>query len=84
MFPSFTKIYFDGCSVGADDEGTEFLLAVGGTLLRSGGGVVSGYTSPGYGLNGWAPFYAGHTIHVSGSLKVLYFGPGGRLVDPPD
>jgi hypothetical protein len=88
LFPTYTKIYFDGCNVGADDDGTDFLLAVGSTLLLRGGGVVAAFTNPGYGFDGWAPFVGGHTLHYrspfSNSLKEAYFGPGGHLIDPPD
>jgi hypothetical protein len=83
LFPYYTRIYFDGCNVGAEQGGTDFLEAVGGTLLKRGGGEVYGWTSAGYGYSSWIPFIGGHTVHFSGELKKLYFDPGGVKVSPP-
>jgi hypothetical protein len=83
LFPQYTRIYFDGCNVADGDLGTEFLQAVGAILLKTGGGEAFGYTSPGYGVSGWVPFFGGHTLHFSGQLKKLYFKPGGIEFTPP-
>jgi hypothetical protein len=84
LFPSYTLIYFDGCNVAADDEGTDFLIAVGGAWLRRAGGETFGWTNPGYGFGGF-PFIGGHTVHLrsTGNVVRVYFGPGGRMVNPP-
>jgi len=87
LFPHYTVIVFDGCNVAADDgldECFKFLSAVGGTWLRRAGGVTYGWTSSGYRLlDGWIPFVGDHTVHFCGNVLKLYFGPGGRMVDPP-
>jgi hypothetical protein len=83
LFPMYTRIYFDGCNVADGTSGTEFLQKVGKIFLKLGGGEAFGYTSPGYGISGWVPFFGGHTIHFSGQLKKLFFNPGGVQFTPP-
>jgi hypothetical protein len=82
LFPTYTRIYFDGCNVGATSMGTDFFLAVGAVFLRRSGGEVLGYTNPGYYM-GWLPLVGGHTHHFLGELKTLYFGPNGVQVENP-
>jgi hypothetical protein len=80
LFPVPTRIYFDGCNVAGGSLGTEFLEAAGEVFLRSAGGETVGFTTPGYGFSGWVPFVGGHTIHFSGGLKRIRFGPGGVVL----
>jgi len=82
LFPGYTRIYFDGCNVAEDDSGTEFFRTAGKIFLKTGGGEVFGYTSVGHGVWGWVPIIGGHTLHLSGSLKKLYFRTGGVEYDP--
>ncbi|MFN8179249.1 MAG: hypothetical protein U0167_15060 [bacterium] len=77
LFPLYTKIYFDGCNVANGSLGDGFLDTAGTIFLRAGGGEVSGWTTPGYGMSSWVPFIGGHTVHYSGGLKRVYFDPGG-------
>jgi hypothetical protein len=85
LFPYYTRIYFDGCDVGADNEGTRFIKEVGSGLLRMAGGEVFAWTSPGYAYSGWwvPGFVKGHTLHWNGDIKRATFGPGGRLIYAP-
>ncbi len=86
LFPFYTRIYFDGCEVGADDAGTDFVMAVGNGLLKNAGGEVLTWTSPGYAFSKfWLPpgTPGGRTYHFWGSVKRAYFGVGGRLTNPP-
>jgi hypothetical protein len=59
LFPTYTRIYFDGCSVasGAKDgsdpqKGVKFLNNAGSVLLRLQGGEVFAWDSPGYAIPG--------------------------------
>jgi hypothetical protein len=63
LFPSFTKMLFDGCNVGEGEDGWKFLEAAGTALLKRGGWVM-GWTSSGLNYPGmpklgspksWAP-----------------------------
>jgi hypothetical protein len=78
LFPQFTKIYFDGCNVGAGSQGDAFLNAVGATFFGIGGGQALAWTSAGY-WSSWLPFIGDHTIHYSGDLKrFVFMAAGGR------
>jgi hypothetical protein len=77
LFPTYTRIYFDGCNVGAADIGTRFLTAAGQVFTRIAGGEVFAFTNPGYGFPGWVPFIGGHTIHVGAPLKKVFLLAGG-------
>jgi hypothetical protein len=83
LFPFYTLIYFDGCEVAGNDEGADFLIAVGGAWLRRAGGQVFGWTSPGYGFWGKLPLIGGHTQHYTGNVVRVFFRPGGLMVNPP-
>jgi hypothetical protein len=86
LFPFYTLIYFDGCNVAAADgldEGLNFLSAVGHAWLLRAGGQGFGWTSAGYASWGSFPLIGGHTMHFTGNVVRLYFGPGGRMVNPP-
>jgi len=88
LFPIFTTIYFDGCNVGADTDGTEFLQAVGGTLLRRAGGQTWAWTNSGWAIPNAVPWIGAHTFHwpgvIDSNMKVLYFAPGGNQIIPKD
>lgn len=80
LFPTYTKIYFDGCNVASGDDGTEFLTSVGRNFLRLAGGQAMAWTSPGY-YYWWMPLSGSKTYHWSGDLKNFLFWPGGiRIV----
>jgi hypothetical protein len=79
VFPNYTRIYFDGCNVAAGSAGTQFLTLVGQIFCRRAGGEVFGFNNIGRGFPGWVPFIGGHTLHLGGDLKKLYFDPGGIL-----
>jgi hypothetical protein len=76
LFPSYSRIYFDGCNVAEGTEGVKFLRAAGSVFLKGMGGEVTGWTSFGLGLPGIVPFIGGHTIHPSGHLVKVTFAPG--------
>ena len=81
LFPTRTKIYFDGCNVAEGEAGWAFLAAAGKALLRTSGGITMGYTSVGFGMPGWAPFISGHTVHAWGSLRIIDFGARGVEIE---
>ena len=76
LFPTYARIYFDGCDVADGDKGVEFLRAAGRVFLKGMGGEVTGWTSFGLGLPGWIPFIGGHTVHPSGHIVTIRFAPG--------
>jgi hypothetical protein len=79
LFPTYTRVYFDGCNVAEGDSGTQFLIAAGQVFTRLGGGEVFAFPDAGYGFPGTLPFIGGHTIHLTGRLKTAYFLAGGIL-----
>ena len=86
LFPLYTRVYFDGCNVAEGVSGDGFLETFGSIFLRGGGGEVFGWTSAGYGMSVSMfipPFLWGHTVHFTGSLKKVYFRPGGVKFNPP-
>lgn len=80
LFPTATRIFFDGCNVAEGGDGTDFLLAAGYVFLKIGGGETFGWVNVGHGLSGWVPFFGGHTIHFGGgnNLKRIRFFTGGE------
>jgi hypothetical protein len=76
LFPSNTKIYFDGCNVASGADGDEFLTAVGRHFLKLAGGTAMAWTSPGY-YYWWLPFSGSKTYHWGGDFKTFLFWPGG-------
>lgn len=83
LFPRYTRMYFDGCNVAEGNDGIQFLTIAGTIFLQASGGVTLGFTSGGLGLPGWIPFIGGHTIHPTGELRQVLFGPGGVVLPPP-
>ncbi len=81
LFPSVTRIYFDGCNVAGGEDGTNFLLAAGNIFLARGGGEAVGWITLGTAMPGFLPFIGGHTIHFgfdnSNNVKRIRFFPGG-------
>jgi hypothetical protein len=83
LFPGRTKIYFDGCVVAAGDEGTDFLIKAGQSMLKAGGGWTLGWTGSGFAMPGFVPLWGGHTVRLTTSgLKTIYFMPGGLAMPP--
>jgi Domain of unknown function (DUF4347) len=72
LFPSVTRMYFNGCNVADGDDGWEFLETAGSVFLRSQGGEVFAWDSWGFALP-W------HTHHFWGSTRYVAVGPGGRI-----
>jgi hypothetical protein len=83
LFPERAVVYFDGCNVGANESGTDFLVNFGTVFLRNKGGITMAFTNPGYGMEGWVPIFGGHTLHFFGTLKEIYFTAGGLVVPEP-
>lgn len=80
LFPTYSRIYFDGCNVAEGNEGWTFLELVGKTFLKNSGGVVSGYIGKGIGF--WhhgivhmpIPF-----INPDEGQRRVFFGAGGEI-----
>lgn len=83
LFPTYTRIYFDGCNVAEGDSGKNFLATSGSIFLRSGGGEVFAYESLGTAMPSWVPFIAGHTVHFNAGFVSIQFSPGGTVFTPP-
>jgi hypothetical protein len=83
MFPSYTRIYFDGCNVAEGSRGEQFLTTAGEIFLRNGGGEVMGFRSLGTAIPWWVPFIAGHTVHFNDGFVKIQFAPGGTVFTPP-
>jgi hypothetical protein len=81
LFPLYTRMYFNGCSVGdgGDLLGWGFLETAGKIFLK-GGGRVFAHTSAGYAFPGWLPFIGSHTVHFSGDTRYVDIGPGGVVI----
>jgi hypothetical protein len=71
LFSAGAHLYFDGCNVAQGERGWEFLQTAGEVFLKSGGGVVTGFTNAGIGLPGWIPWIGGHTVHQDPRLAPL-------------
>jgi hypothetical protein len=90
LFPLPTRMYFNGCQVGAEEKGWQFLETAGKIFLRQAGGTVFAHTTDGYLANAWGIFtslgmYAGsygHVVHDSDDDKTRYvtIGPGGAVI----
>ena len=63
------RILFEGCHVGADQLGRDFLLTVGASLLRGKGGFVGGTTS----------YNLGSPLELIGALDAVHMPPWGKL-----
>ena len=87
LFPTYARIYFDGCNVGDGEEGVKFLRAAGRVFLKGMGGEVTAWSSFGLGLPAFVPFIGGHTIHPCGHIVKVKFAPGdtvGTLESPEE
>ncbi|MFD2934202.1 DUF4347 domain-containing protein [Spirosoma flavum] len=76
MFPNGARIVFNGCNVAEGDTGWRFLERFGETLLGLNGGQVTGWTS-----GGLSNPFSGHVVHLWGAVRVLYFAPGGTILE---
>lgn len=83
LFPTYTRIYFDGCNVAEGDDGKNFLTTAGTIFLQNGGGEVFAYGSLGTAMPSWVPFIGGHTVHFNAGLVTIQFSPGGKVFTPP-
>ena len=84
LFPTATRIYFDGCNVAKGGDGTDFLIAAGYVFLQIGGGETFGWVNVGHGLPGWVPFFGGHTIHFGGGdnfKRIRFFARRSVVLD---
>lgn len=75
-FPN-ARLFFNGCEVGAEPGGREFLYAAASTWLKLSGGSAFAFTNNGYNLFGSA-----HVLHSFGTLVTATVGPGGQTVQP--
>jgi hypothetical protein len=81
IFPSFTRIYFDGCNVAEGDFGWLFLQEVGKALCQAGGGVVFGWTSKGYTLKVGNHALPHKWVHPTGDVRYVVMAKGGTVDD---
>ena len=80
LCPVATRLYFNGCNVGAEPGGRAFLKAMAQVFLKNTGGSVFAHTSIGWEI----PLYSsitGHAVHIGGSTITLYVGTGGRVIE---
>lgn len=78
--PTSTRIYFNGCNVAAEATGSTFMRTIARIFLTGAGGSVFGHTSLGLVV----PIYShvtGHVVHLTGDLKTIYVGAGGRIIE---
>jgi hypothetical protein len=77
LFPSHTKVVFDGCETAQGERGTKFLEAAGEVFCLIGGGEVLGYEGSGLAMPSPVPFVGGHTIYnPARAAKIILFLPG--------
>lgn len=81
IFPSFTRVYFDGCNVAEGDFGWLFLQEIAKALCGKGGGVVFGWTSKGYALSVWGHTAPHKWFHPWGKVRYVVAKPGGFIDD---
>ena len=70
------RIYFNGCNVGADPGGWDYLAAVAEVFLTPGGGQIFAQTSAGF-----ANPINGHTVHLWGSTRTIYVDSKGKILE---
>ncbi|MDJ1467182.1 DUF4347 domain-containing protein [Xanthocytophaga flava] len=75
IFNANSRILCNGCNVAEGTDGSAFLQKMGQIYLRTGGGTVRGWTSPGF-----ASFVDGHVMHFWGDLKTVTIGNGGQVI----
>ena len=89
-FPD-SRLYFNGCEVGAEPGGKEFITAAAKIFLRNLGGTAFAMTSNGHPFP--LPFWGkGHVVHYGGGIVSTRVGPGGIVIpdtplqwkDPPN
>jgi len=83
LFPFGGKVYFNGCNVGANEEGTGFVRYMGRVLLQHVGGIVSANTRKGVWMDDLMVgiMMAGSGIKIASVLRghVLSLGNFGSL-----
>jgi hypothetical protein len=77
LFLDEGRVLFIGCNVGEGQEGRNFLIAAGKTLLKGKGGFVGGTTSKNL-FGRWGIFDA--RMPRWGSLRVIKLDPSGNVV----
>ena len=80
IFPSFTRVYFDGCNVAEGNYGWLFLQEIAKALCGA-GGVVFGWTSKGYALSAWGHTAPHKWFHPWGKVRYVVAKPGGVIDD---
>jgi hypothetical protein len=96
LCPTRTRIYFNGCNVAANSNGTcssnscatggrpssgsRFLQAIASVFLLSAGGSVSAHDSLGFELPYWS-WLTGHVVHFFGEQRILYVAEGARVLE---
>jgi len=70
-------VFCHGCNVAEGNQGNDFLVAFGETLLRR-GGIVSGSTSVGIGTGNWGN---GKVYHLWGNTKRVIMGADGKVAE---
>ena len=76
LFPSGTRIVFNGCNVAEGSDGWRFLETFGSVMLKLNGGQVTAWKSAGFS----SPFN-GHVVHLWGDTRGLIFTPGGTITE---
>jgi hypothetical protein len=66
------RIYFIGCNVAEGSKGWDFLESVANVFMTSGGGVIFGQTSAGFGNP-----YNGHLVHFWGKTRTVKVDASG-------
>jgi len=78
-----SRLYFNGCQVGAEPGGKEFVTTAAQIFLRLWGGTAFAMTSNGYSFPIWF-IHNGHVVHFSGGIVSTTVGPCGVVIpDPP-
>jgi len=80
LFPmQGSRLYFNGCEVGAEPGGRDFVTTAAKIFLRTSGGTAYAMTSNGY--RSLLHFiYPGHVFHYGGSVISTRVGPGGVVI----
>jgi hypothetical protein len=77
-----SRLYFNGCEVGAEPGGKKFVTAAAQIFLRTAGGTAFAMTSNGHPFP--LPFiHQGHVVHFGGGIVSTTVGPGGKEIPEP-
>jgi len=83
LFPTASRLSFNGCEVAAEPGGMDFLTAAAQIFLKTAGGTISAWNSNGY-LFPLPWIHKGHIVHYSGGTIELTIGPGGVIIPQPE